>query len=129
MDISFEKVIILIVISVLVMTSADSLKAYGAPVTREEAIEISKNSRLVKESLSTAWRFYFPPEANYYNSSMVEMLKTTHPWWTSIPIENGHSVWEVVWDIGTGRGGYVVGVVIDAGTGAIIHEEKGVIYH
>lgn len=149
MNISLEKVITLFVIAAFFVTSVNSLSALGDPITKEEAIEISKNSELVKEGFAVAHSCGV--EANYYNSSRLEELKnmkftytkkilneTTRLWeevvveipssWASIPIPEGHSIWQVVWDVNLGVGGYLVIVIIDAETGSIIHEETGAGY-
>ena len=107
-------------------------------ITREEAIEISTNSELVKEGLTIARNVTI--ETNYYNSSRLEQLKIWHSddifknvstdafWEEKVP--EGHSVWEVIWwfHYQTKPGGYNVIVIVDAETATIIHEEKGIAY-
>ena len=133
MSINWEKVIIVIMIGALTLTSVYSLDALGNPITREEAIEISKNSELVKEGLAAAHRFTI--ETNYYNSSRLEQLKKWHSdeifknvprdafWEEKVP--EGHSAWEVIWWLRHGVDGHTVIVIVDAETGNIIHEAKG----
>jgi len=136
-DFSWEKVIILIVIGALAVTSVYSLSALGNPITKEEAIEISKNSELVKEGLAIARGFSI--ETNYYNFSKLEQLRKWHSdeifkntpkdafWEEKVP--EGHTAWEVIWWFG-GTGapseGYAVIVIVDAEIGTIIHEVKGI---
>lgn len=125
---SLEKTIALFVIAAFIVTSVNSLSALGNPITREEAIEISKNSNLVKESLAVAYSFTI--EANYYNSSMVEQLKTSHLREIFENVPEGHSVWQVIWWFRYSEGlaaGYDIIVIIDAETGTIIHETQGII--
>ncbi|MBX5327351.1 MAG: hypothetical protein ACQXXH_04695 [Candidatus Bathyarchaeia archaeon] len=129
-----EKVMVLVVIGVFIVSSVNSLSGLGDPITREEAIEISKNSELVKEGLAVAHRFTI--ETNYYNSSRLEQLRKWHSdeifknvprdafWEEKVP--EGHSVWEVIWWFRYGVGGYNVIVIVDAETGTIIHETKGI---
>ena len=96
------------------------------PITREEAIEISANSELVKEGLAISRSFTI--ETNYCNSSTVEQLKLGHSeLYDKVP--EGHSVWEVIWWLRYQAvpGGYNVIVIVDANTATIIHEEKGII--
>ena len=119
-----EKVIILTVIGVFVLSSVSSLSAFGNPITRQEAIEISKNSDLVKEGLAIAHSFSV--DATYYNSSMVEQLKLGHNREIFENVPEGHGAWEVVWGINRGGGGYLIIVIVDAETGTVIHETKGV---
>lgn len=125
-DLSWEKVIIAIVIGVLTITSAYSLNALGNYITREEAIDISKNSGLVKEGLRLSLSFTI--ETHYYNSSMLDQLRNSHNvFWKKVP--EGHTAWEVIWwfgGIGAPSEGYPAIVIVDADTGTIIHEEKGV---
>lgn len=136
MSINWEKVIIVIMIGALTLTSVYSLDALGNPITREEAIEISKNSELVKEGLAAAHRFTI--ETNYYNSSRLEQLKKWHSdeIFKNVPrdafweekVREGHSVWEVIWWLRYGVDGHTVIVIVDAETGSIIHETRGVGY-
>lgn len=129
MNVELEKVIILLVIGAFVVTSANSLVGLDDSITRAEAVEISKNSNLVKEGLAIAYRFAI--ETNYYNSSMVEQLKLGHNREIYEKVPKGHSVWQVVWWFRYKEGmatGYTVIVIVDAETGTIIHEEKGILY-
>ena len=111
------------------MPSTNSLNALGNPITREEAIEISRNSGLVKEGVATTERASIDP--THYNSSMVEQLKAGHnrELYERVPV--GHSIWKVVWyfsyRIGSSSG-YNVIVIVDAETCIMIHEKKGVIF-
>lgn len=132
-----EKVLILILIVVLVTTSAVSLVALGDPITREEAIGRSVDSELVREGLGLAHTFSI--EANYYNSSRLEQRRIWHSdklfenvskddfWEERVP--EGHTAWEIIWWFSGVKGpsaqGYVVIVVIDAETKWIIFETLG----
>lgn len=128
MNINLEKAMILLVVGTFIVTSINSLNALGNPITREEAIEISKNSGLVKEGMATTQRASIDP--TYYNSSMVEQLRAGHnrELYERVPV--GHSVWNVVWWFSYWIGsssGYTVIVIVDAETGIMIHETKGII--
>lgn len=126
--VTLEKILICLVICVFLASCSYSLPSLGSPVTREEAIEISKNSPLVKWSFENALGPQV--EANYYNSSMVEWQKQ----WINKEIyrrvPEGHGAWAVTWDFGYKErpGGFNVIVVIDAETSVIVHEDFGVIY-
>ncbi|HEY4675135.1 MAG TPA: hypothetical protein VIH48_03675 [Candidatus Bathyarchaeia archaeon] len=105
-------------------------------ITQEEAIEISKNATLVKEAIATAK--ICGVGADYYNSSMLEKLREWHSdelfknvpkdefWEEKLP--QGHTAWEIEWGFGylTRFGGYIVIVVVDATTGTIIEESRGI---
>ena len=124
---NLEKIITLLVIGAFIVTSINSLNTLGDPITREEAIEISKNSELVKEGLAISRSFTI--ETNYRNSSMVEQLKL----WNSELYEKvpeGHSVWKVIWWLTYQYppGGHNVIVIVDAEMATIIHEKKGIAY-
>jgi len=137
--ISADRVIIIVVIGTLIVTSAGLLYSpvLSNPVTREEAIEISKNSELVREGLAVARGFTI--ETHYYNSSGLEQLREWHSdeifknipkdafWEEKVP--EGHTAWQIVWwfgDTGAPSEGYAVIVIVDADMGMIIHEEKGI---
>jgi len=129
MNINLEKVVILIVIGAFIVTSVNSLNSLnglGSPITSEEAIEISKNSELVKEGVAIAQSFTIG--TTYYNSSMVGQLKEGHNGEAYEKIPEGHSVWQVVWwfSYQTKPGGYVVIVIVDAETGILTYETKGI---
>jgi hypothetical protein len=128
MNINLKKVIILLVIGAFIVTYVNLLIAPDDAITREEAIEISENSELVKEGLTIARNFTI--ETNYRNSSMVEQLKLGHNRELYEKIPEGHSAWEVIWWFiyQTKPGGYNVIVIVDAETATIIHEEKGIAY-
>lgn len=122
---NIEKAIILLVLGAFVVTSISSLSALGGPIAKEQAIEISKSSALVKQGLAVAHSFEV--DATYYNSSMVDRLREGHnkEMYAKVPV--GHSVWNVVWSIYKGVGGYVIIVLVDAETGTILHDETGIV--
>lgn len=123
-----EKVMILTVIGVLILSSVNSLSRLSNPITREEAIEISKKSELVKEGMATHGYFGIG-DIGYYNSSWVEQMKKGHAREIYEKVPDGHGIWKVTWTFTLGEGlmvGYTVIVIVDAETGAIIHETKGV---
>lgn len=127
MKITPEKMLVLLVICVFLAACAYSLPSIGSPITRDEAIETSKTSPLVKWSFGNA----IGPqvEANYCNSSRVEWQKqwVNKDFYEGIP--EGHGAWEIIWwfDYKEKPGGFDVIVVIDAETGVIAHEDFGVV--
>jgi len=131
-----EKIIIILVIFSFFLTSINVLGIQGNLLTREEAIEISKNSSLVQEGIAKT--YYATIETHHYNSQRIEELKEWHSdeifenvpkdafWEEKVP--EGHSVWEVIWYFSEGVGGYMVGVIVDAEVGAIINELRGLTF-
>jgi len=116
----------MLVIVSFAFTSVNLLSAQGSPITREEAIEISKNATLVQEGLAIARSTSI--EALYLNSTEVEQKKEGSSRILFENVPEGHSVWEIRWWFGAGLGGYVIGVIVDAEVGAIITEVRGNIF-
>lgn len=136
MTIKLEKTIILLIIAAFITTSVSSLSSIPEPSTKEGAIEISKEAKLVKEGLANA--YISSTETNYYNYSMIERIKRLHsdPIFKNVPkgafweekVLEGHSVWEVTWWFRNEREiwGHSAIVIVDSETGAIIQEEMGI---
>ena len=59
---------------------------------------------------------------------MVEQLKLGHNREIYEKVPKGHSIWKITWYIGTGIGGYTIGVIVDAEVGVIITEIKGTVF-
>ncbi len=137
-NMNLEKMIVLLVVGTLIVTSVNSLSTLGNEITREEAIEISKNSELVKDGLAISHSFTI--ETDYYDSLRLEQLREWHSgeifenvprdafWEEKVP--EGHSVWEVIWWFGykARPGGYNVIIIVDAETGVIIYETIGIVH-
>jgi hypothetical protein len=125
---NLERIIIALAVVSFAFTSVCLLSIREVPLTREEAIEISKGSSLVKEGLAIAYSISV--EAHYYNSQRIEQLRELHPafWEEEVArkLPKGHSVWDIIWYFHKGIGGYTIGVIVDAEVGAIINELKGV---
>lgn len=79
-----EKAIILSLVAVLFLTSIYSLTP-PLPVIKEEAIEVSKTSELVRKGLAIARSLTI--ETRYYNTSRLEELKKWHsdPMFKNVP--------------------------------------------
>jgi len=125
MKTTLEKAIIMLAIGTFVVTSI-SIGALGGSITKEEAIEISKNSGLVKEGMSTY--DHSQVEAMYYNSSLVEQMKKGHAGDIYEKVPEEHSIWKVTWAFNPGglMIGYTVIVIVDAETGTIVYDTEGV---
>ena len=125
MNLSIEKIITLIVITAFIVTCINSLSAPSEQISKEAAIETSKGSSLVKRGARFAFSVSVG-EANYYNASVVERLKLGHKKETYEKVPESHTIWQVVWDMHTSWGGYLIIVLVDAEAGKILHEETGV---
>jgi len=115
----------LLVIGAFTVTAVNSLTAPSNPITKEEAIEISKRAELVRDGMA-AYANVRVGEATFYNSSWVERMKTGHNREIYLRVPEGHDVWQVIWSVHKVVGGYLVIVVVDAETGIIIQETTGV---
>ena len=124
LDTNLERIMVMLVIASFAFTSVSLLIIREVPLTRKEAIEISKGSSRVKKGLA----FNSGVEASYYNSSMVEQLKLGHNREIYEKVPKGHSIWKITWYIGTGIGGYTIGVIVDAEVGVIITEIEGIVF-
>jgi len=127
LDVNIERILVTLVMVSFVFTSVSLMSIREVPLTREEAVEISRGSSLVKEGLAIAYSTSV--EAHYYNSQRIEELRKLHPaFWeekVALKLRKGHSVWEIIWYIYMGIGGYTIGVIVDAEVGTIINEMKG----
>jgi hypothetical protein len=119
-----ERIIPLLLIGAFIIASISPLSKVGSLVTKEEAIEISKSSGLVKEGLATTRGFAI--DTSYFNSSSVEQLKKGRngELFKNIPVR--HSAWQVIWWFSYGIGGHDVIVILDAETGTLICDARGI---
>ena len=103
MNLTVEKTLTMLIISVLMLASATTLALQEGTLTREEAIEISRNSSLVRALLE---------ETNLYTLEVHYLNQT--------------KVWNVRWYIHPSEApsafAYVVNHEIDGQTGEILHE-------
>jgi len=102
-NVNAEKVIVVLVVASFALTSMSTLITAGNPLTREEAIEISRNSQLVQRFWENADRYML--EVNYQNQT---------------------DVWHITWYIhpmdAVSAFAYVVSQSIDGETGEILDE-------
>lgn len=115
---------ILLCVAVATVVVALNLLKNQRKLTREEAIERSKGSSLVQDGLEIAHSYSI--EVNYLDLEAIEQRKEGHLHEIFIKVPENHTAWEIIWYISKGVGGYNIIVIVDADTGAIIHEEKGV---
>jgi len=116
--------IITLVIASFAFTSINTLIAVGGPITREEAIEISRNTKLVRSRLEEADRYSF--EIRHFNQTQIEKIIEQYPdrraWYPK-----DHGAWDITWYFHP-RGAVsavarVVSHTIDDETGQILFEE------
>jgi hypothetical protein len=104
-----EKLMAILVISVFALTSISIFVVRGGSLTREEAIEISRNSKLVRSLLEGADRYTL--EVHYLNKTQVY---------------EDHGVWSIMWYIhpidAPSAFAYVVSHTINEETGEILSE-------
>lgn len=128
MILNIEKIAIMLAIGSFIVAFASSLGTFGNALSKEEAIEITKRSNLVKEGITT-YGFVSIGEVDYHNASWVEQMKKGHAREIYEKVPEGHSIWKVIWTFKPKGGlmtGYTVIVIVDAETGTLIHETKGV---
>jgi len=101
-----ERLIVALVIIVFVFTSAGTLVLHGSMLTREDAIEISRNRNL---QLIPG----LPERAEMYRLEKMDY-------------DNQTGAWQLVWHIrlvgSPSAARIIITHVIDAGTGKILHE-------
>jgi hypothetical protein len=117
-----ETILVILVMMSFALTSIDIFVVQGGSLTKEEAIEISRNTATVQEALSQGG---IPRvTADHWNVTYIISFKQEHPNLREIenlPQDNG--VWRVFWVIPPG---YHILHYIDEETGEVLHE--GVYY-
>jgi hypothetical protein len=108
-NLNLEKIMLFLAVASFTATAVGTLAVAGNPLTREEAIERSQNTKIVRGFLETADQYFL--EVHYLNK--------THT-------EGDYGIWNVVWYIhpmGADSGfAYVVTHSISEGTGEILSE-------
>jgi len=107
--VNLEKILVILVVASFVFTSINIFAARRGLLTREEAIEISRNSKLVQSLLENADRYTL--EVHYLNKTQSG---------------KEHGIWKIMWYIHpTGAISafeYGVSHSIDEETGEILDE-------
>lgn len=116
--ISFERMLILLVICVFLATCAYSLPAIGSPITKEEAMEISKSADAFRDACLVG--HYYAVDADYADPPLAPQYKG---------VVEGYGAWEIVWAFANDAfpATFVVLVAVDAGFGKIVYDTKGAI--
>lgn len=112
LNLDFEKTLLFLAVTLLAATLVGTLAVAGTPITKEEAIEISKNTKTVQSFLETADNYFL--EVHYLNK--------THT-------EKDYGIWNIVWYIhpigAPSAAAYVVSHSINEETGEIMSEGTG----
>lgn len=123
LNLNLERMMVMLVIVSFAFTSINIFAVQGFSLTREEAIEISRNSKLVRNLLEGA--DYYTLEVHYLNKTQVNEAREEYPWLQKY-YPKDRSVWTVSWYIhpegAVSAFRYGVWHVIDAETGQILHE-------
>lgn len=118
-----ERILTTLVILNLVLTSITALVLSSHPLSRDEAVELSRNSELVCILMEDAVGYSL--EVHYMNKTQVNRARETNPRLQEIYPED-RSVWTITWYIhpedAPSAYAHVVSHVIDAETGQILHE-------
>jgi len=117
-----ERILAMLVIVSFAFTSLTMLVVRGNSLTREEAIEISRNTPIVQEALNNPYTMsgMMIIDANYWNATYIRSLKEKLPGvYKELP--DDHGVWRVCWDITPP--GYQILHFIDKLTSQILYEE------
>jgi len=120
-NVNAEKVIITLVALSFALTSASTLITAGNPLTKEEAIEISRNRPIVQEAFNYAGDVVYTMKAEHWDAAYIISLKEKHPNmidWQNLPED--HGVWMIHWTITVP--GLLVTHYIDEFTGEILFE-------
>lgn len=129
MDVSVKKpaIVLIILLALAAGYMLPVITLYGPVMSTEEAVEMSKNSELVKEGMQIA---KVTIEVHYFNSSTVETFRNGFNAEDFERVPEGHAAWEIIWwfALKDNPGGYNVIVVVDAETGVIAYDAKGIRY-
>jgi len=119
---NLEKLIVIFIVSVFALTSITILIVQDNSLTREEAIEISRNTPIVQEALNNPHTRseMMIIEADYWNATYIRLSKERQPNvdWSFLP--DDHGVWRIHWDITPP--GYQILHFTDELTGQILYE-------
>jgi len=123
MSAKLEKSVVLLLLVILFVAVANTLVLQGFSLTKEEAIEISRDSDTVRSRLEGSDNYSV--EVHYMNSTEVNNARERFPSDREIYPEN-RSIWTVTWSIhakGTHTGALaIISHVVDAETGQILYE-------
>jgi len=114
-----EKPLIAIILVSFFLALVDVNQRGFSALTREEAVEISRNTWDVQEVFNWGYRVRYNLKVKYWDTTYIATVKRNHPgsdWEKNFP--DDHGVWRVYWDIWVP--GDIVVHYIDEFTGRII---------
>jgi hypothetical protein len=127
MNFKAERVIVILVVVSFVFTSVYVLMLQGIPLTREEAIEISMNTTILREAQERGYNVVVVSDVqtDYWNADFIRSSKEKLlnefgklPYeYTKLP--DDHGVWRVFWIVPPGL--YILHF-IDELSGQILYE-------
>ena len=119
-----ERIVVAFVIVSFALTSMIVLVESGNPLSREEAIEISRNTELVQKRMEEADRYTF--EIRHFNQTQIEKIVEQYPYRREWYPED-HGAWDITWyfhpEGAASAVARVVSHTIDDETGEILFEE------
>jgi len=110
----------MLVVASFVLTSIGILMVQAIPLTREEALEISRNTTIVQTALNEG-KGMLAIEANHWSAAHIRSLKRKYPGDVYEKLPYDHGVWRVCWDITPP--GYQILHFVDELTGEILYEK------
>jgi len=121
---SAEAVIVIVVLLSFILVSANTLgsRIVGSPLTREEAVEVSWNTPVMKEALFRRRGNLedFSLDIQNWNASYIKLLKDEYDYDPFKRLPDDHGIWKVDWDIGSRPGGVLQ--YIDELSGQVLYE-------
>ena len=125
MNARLEKLVVSLLLVIFFVALANTFVSQGFSLTKEEAIEISRNSETVQHYMEES--DHYSLEVHYLNSTQVDMAREEFPALQEMYPEN-RSIWTVTWYIHPRPpSGAILFItdVIDDETGQIFHEGAG----
>jgi hypothetical protein len=116
-----EKLLMSLIMLILVFNVADTVIMQGFSLTKEDAVEIGRNSKLVGELAEQAYEVTL--EVHHLSATEVNEAKENFSW---LPYPANRSIWLITWYIRPSNDSaftHVVGQIIDDETGQILDEE------
>ncbi len=123
MSAKVEKIIVASLLVIFAVAFGSTLIMKGFSLTKEEAIEISRNSETVQKEMEYADRYNL--EVHYLNSTQVDEIRDQYPLLREQYPEH-RGIWRVIWYIHNendqSASAIAISHVIDEETGEIFHE-------
>lgn len=121
MRVNAEKVIVTVIVLSFVLTSMNVLSAATGPITREEAVEISRNTPVVQQAMSEAVDALIVT-ADYWSADYINSVRQEGPGDVMEKLPSDHGAWRIGWN--NAAPGYHILHFIDELTGQILYEMR-----